>query len=261
MKKIITVSSFVLLIGAGCSSEKTTKTDEPKTVAVQKEKVKEKEKEKELTAKDIFTKATDNFKKEEHVTMTCDLNTKALNMSVDTKIKAQFEPNKGNSRTEMNMNDTNVIIFDVGGKIAAEVKDPNSGKFVPVPADQLNQVNANDFKTSKNTIEELEKTLQLTDKMKVEKDGDKYKLSFQLNGQEAKDYLFSVNANAKKTFERQQATVDSLHVEYIITKEFKIESIKTNAEMKANKDALQIVGDTKISYNEKFDPIQLPKGN
>ncbi|PEA52822.1 hypothetical protein CON64_21870 [Bacillus pseudomycoides] len=255
MKKIIAVSSFVLLIGAGCSSEKTVKTDEPKTVAVQKEK------EKELTAKDIFTKATDQFKKEEHVTMTCDLNTKALNMSVDTKVKAQFEPNKGNSRDEMNMNGTDFVVFDVGGKIAAEVKDPNSGKLIPVPVDKLNQVNANDFKTSKNTVAELEKTLQLTDKMKVEKDGDKYKLSFQLNGQEAKDYLISVNESAKTAFERQQATVDSLHAEYVMTKEFKIESSKVEAKMKAGKDNIQIIGDTKISYDEKFDPIQLPAGN
>ncbi|HDX9577277.1 TPA: hypothetical protein ROX88_000763 [Bacillus pseudomycoides] len=255
MKKIIAVSSFVLLIGVGCSSEKTAKTDEPKTVAVQKEK------EKELTAKDIFTQATDHFKKEEHVTMTCDLNTKVANMSIDTKMKAQFEPNKGNSRTEMNMNGTDFVVFDVGGKIAAEVKDPNSGKLISVPTNQLNQVKAYDFKTSKNTIAELEKTLQLTDKMKVEKNGEKYKLSFQLNGQEAKDYLISVNESAKTTFERQQATVDSLRAEYVITKEFKVESIKTNAEMKTDKDAIQIIGDTKISYNEKFDPIQLPEGN
>ncbi|MDC2865549.1 DUF6612 family protein [Bacillus sp. BP-3] len=257
MKKIIAVSSFVLLIGAGCSSEKTTKTEEPKTVSVQKEK----EKVKELTAKDIFTKATDYFKKAEHVTMTCDLNTKAANISIDTKVKAQSEPNKGNSRTEMNMNGTDFVVFDVGGKIAAEVKDPNSGKFISVPANQLNQMKAYDFKTSKNTIAELEKTLQLTDKMKVEKDGEKYKLSFQLNGQEAKDYLISVNESAKTTFERQQATVDSLHTEYVITKEFKVESIKTNAEMKTGKDTIQITGDTKISYDEKFDPIQLPEGN
>ncbi|ENQ3078439.1 hypothetical protein ACEOWG_001627 [Bacillus cereus] len=257
MKKIIAVSSFVLLIGAGCSSEKIVKTDEPKTVAVQKEK----EKAKELTAKDIFTKATDQFKKEEHVTMTGDLNTKVANMSQDTKIKAQIEPNKGNSRTEMNLNGTDLVILEVGEKIAAEVKDPNSGKLIPVTVDKLNQVNANDFKTAKNTIEELEKTLQLTDKVKVEKDGDKYKLSFQLNGQEAKDYLISVNENAKSTLEREGATVDSLHTEYVITKEFKVESIKTNAEMKAGKDTIQITGDTKISYDEKFDPIQLPEGN
>lgn len=259
MKKIIAVSSLALMVGivgVGCSSEKTaTKIDEPKTVSVQKEK------EKELAAKDIFKNAIDNFKKEEHVTMTCDMNTKALNMSTDTKMKSQFEPKKGNSRTETNIGGTDLVVFDVGGKIAAEVKDPNSGKFVPVPADRLNQVNANNFKTSKNTMEEFEKTLQLTDKMKVEKNGDTYKLSFQLNGQEAKDYLISVNENAKKIFERQQATVDSMHVEYIITKEFKLESIKTDAKMKMNKETVQIIGDTKISYDEKFDPIQLPEGN
>ncbi|PGZ97939.1 hypothetical protein COE51_12550 [Bacillus pseudomycoides] len=253
MKRIIAISSVALMVGlaTGCSNEKTAKTDEPKTASVQKEK--------ELAANDIFKKAIDEFKKEEQVTMTYDINIQALGTSKDMKMKSQLEPNKGNSRSEMNAEGTDAVVFDVDGKLAVEVKDPNSGQFITIPADQLNQINTNDLKISKNTMEEFDKALKMTDKMKVETVGDKYKLTLQLKGQEAKDLLMSINANAAKALEQQQATVDSMYVDYIITKEFKLESNKVDAKMKIDKETVKIIGDTKISYDEKFDPIQLPE--
>ena len=77
MKKTIFISSLVLAIslGVGCSNEKTTKTDEPKKEAMQKEK--------ELAAKDVFKKTNEAFKNEENVTMTYDVGIKAEGTEMD----------------------------------------------------------------------------------------------------------------------------------------------------------------------------------
>ncbi len=109
MKKIILISSLVLAIslGVGCSNEKTTKTDEPKKEAMQKEK--------ELAAKDVFKKTNEAFKNEENVTMTYDVGIKAEGTEMNIiKAKMQLEPKKKNSRSEMNVSGTDVVVYDCG---------------------------------------------------------------------------------------------------------------------------------------------------
>lgn len=112
------VSSLVLAIslGVGCSNEKTAKTDEPKKESVQKEK--------ELTAKDVFKKTNEAFKNEEHVTMTYGVGVKAEGTEMDiVKAKMQLEPKTKNSRSEMNISGTDVVVYTVDGKVAGEVKN------------------------------------------------------------------------------------------------------------------------------------------
>ena len=116
-EKIIFISSLVLAIslGVGCSNEKTAKTDEPKKESVQKEK--------ELTAKDVFKKTNEAFKNEEHVTMTYGVGVKAEGTEMDIlKAKMQLEPKTKNSRSEMNISGTDVVVYTVDGKVAGEVK-------------------------------------------------------------------------------------------------------------------------------------------
>ena len=115
-EKIIFVSSLVLAIslGVGCSNEKTAKTDEPKKNPFKKKK---------LTAKDVFKKTNEAFKNEEHVTMTYGVGVKAEGTEMDiVKAKMQLEPKTKNSRSEMNISGTDVVVYTVDGKVAGEVK-------------------------------------------------------------------------------------------------------------------------------------------
>ena len=133
MKKLLLISSIVLAVslGVGCSNEKTTKTDEPKKEAMQKEK--------ELAAKDVFKKTNEAFKNEEHVTMTYDVGIKAEGTEMNIlKAKMQLEPKTKNSRSEMNISGTDVVVYAVDGKVAGEVKNPNTGEVISVPEEQLN---------------------------------------------------------------------------------------------------------------------------
>ena len=97
------------------------------------------QKEKELTAKDVFNKANDAFKNEENVTMTYNVGIKdeVIEMNI-MKAKMQLEPKKKNSRSEMNVSGTEVIVYDVGGKVAGQVKNPNTGEVMSVPEEKLN---------------------------------------------------------------------------------------------------------------------------
>ena len=80
-------------------------------------------KEKELTAKDVFKKTNEAFKDEEHVTMTYGVGVKAEGTEMDIlKAKMQLEPKTKNSRSEMNISGTDVVVYTVDGKVAGEVK-------------------------------------------------------------------------------------------------------------------------------------------
>ncbi|PFK43201.1 hypothetical protein COI93_10265 [Bacillus cereus] len=88
----------------------------------------------------------------------------------------------------------------MNGKISVQVKDPNSDNYISVPAEQLN---ANELKTTKNILEDFDRTLKIADKMKAEKAGDKYKLTLELKGKEGTEVLKNIDANAQKVFEEQ----------------------------------------------------------
>ncbi|HFK1549370.1 DUF6612 family protein [Bacillus albus] len=251
MKKIIFVSSLVLTIslGVGCSNEKTAKTDEPKKESVQKEK--------ELAAKDVFKKTNEAFKNEEHVTMTYDVGIKAEGTEMDiVKAKMQLEPKTKNSRSEMNISGTDVVVYTVDGKVAGEVKNPNTGEVINVPEEQLN---AGGMKATQDIIDKLEVPEVVLDKMKMEKSGDKYKLKFTLKGQETESMLTSMDETQKKMLQAQNAKIEEVDAEYIITKDFKYESAKIDMIMSSNgKDKAHIITNAKYTSYEKFDPIQLP---
>ena len=190
MKKTIFISSLVLAIslGVGCSNEKTTKTDEPKKEAMQKEK--------ELAAKDVFKKTNEAFEHEENVTMTYDVGIKAEGTEMDIlKAKMQLEPKTKNSRSEINISGTDVVVYTVDGKVAGEVKNPNTGEVITVPEEQLN---AGGMKATQDIIDKLEVPAVVLDKMKMEKSGDKYKLKFTLKGQETESMLTSMDETQKK---------------------------------------------------------------
>ncbi|PFU21409.1 DUF6612 family protein [Bacillus cereus] len=251
MKKLILISSLVLAVGlgVGCSNEKTKKTDEPKKEAVQKEK--------ELTAKDVFNKANEAFKNEENVTMTYDVGIKAEGTEMNViKAKMQLEPKKKNSRSEMNVSGTEVVVYDVGGKIAGQLKNPNTGEVMSVPEEQLN---ANGMNTTQGMVDNLEIPSEILNKVKMEKSGDNYKLKFALKGQETESMLASMDEKQKKMLQGQNAKIEEIDGEYIITKDFKYESAKIDMVMSSNgEDKAHIITDAKFTSYDKFDPIQLP---
>ncbi|PEX76656.1 hypothetical protein COK36_22860 [Bacillus cereus] len=251
MKKLILISSLVLVVGlgVGCSNEKTKKTDEPKKEAVQKEK--------ELTAKDVFNKANEAFKNEENVTMTYDVGIKAEGTEMNViKAKMQLEPKKKNSRSEMNVSGTEVVVYDVGGKIAGQLKNPNTGEVMSVPEEQLN---ANGMNATQGMVDNLEIPSEILNKVKMEKSGDNYKLKFALKGQETESMLASMDEKQKQMLQGQNAKIEEIDGEYIITKDFKYESAKIDMVMSSNgEDKAHIITDAKFTSYDKFDPIQLP---
>ncbi|PEO13064.1 hypothetical protein CN562_12640 [Bacillus wiedmannii] len=251
MKKLILISSLVLAVGlgVGCSNEKTKKTDEPKKEAVQKEK--------ELTAKDVFNKANEAFKNEENVTMTYDVGIKAEGTEMNViKAKMQLEPKKKNSRSEMNVSGTEVVVYDVGGKIAGQLKNPNTGEVMSVPEEQLN---ANGMNATQGMVDNLEIPSEILNKVKMEKSGDNYKLKFALKGQETESMLASMDEKQKKMLQGQNANIEEIDGEYIITKDFKYESARIDMVMSSNgEDKAHIITDAKFTSYDKFDPIQLP---
>ncbi|PFJ33525.1 hypothetical protein COL01_20520 [Bacillus thuringiensis] len=251
MKKLILISSLVLAVGlgVGCSNEKTKKTDEPKKEAVQKEK--------ELTAKDVFNKANEAFKNEENVTMTYDVGIKAEGTEMNViKAKMQLEPKKKNSRSEMNVSGTEVVVYDEGGKIAGQLKNPNTGEVMSVPEEQLN---ANGMNATQGMVDNLEIPSEILNKVKMEKSGDNYKLKFALKGQETESMLASMDEKQKKMLQGQNAKIEEIDGEYIITKDFKYESAKIDMVMSSNgEDKAHIITDAKFTSYDKFDPIQLP---
>ncbi|MGA5743687.1 hypothetical protein ACPCZP_24710 [Bacillus bombysepticus] len=251
MKKLILISSLVLAVGlgVGCSNEKTKKTDEPKKEAVQKEK--------ELTAKDVFNKANEAFKNEENVTMTYDVGIKAEGTEMNViKAKMQLEPKKKNSRSEMNVSGTEVVVYDVGGKIAGQLKNPNTGEIMSVPEEQLN---ANGMNATQGMVDNLEIPSEILNKVKMEKSGDNYKLKFALKGQETESMLASMDEKQKQMLQGQNAKIEEIDGEYIITKDFKYESAKIDMVMSRNgEDKAHIITDAKFTSYDKFDPIQLP---
>ncbi|MFB6432565.1 hypothetical protein [Bacillus thuringiensis] len=251
MKKFILISSLVLAVGlgVGCSNEKTKKTDEPKKEAVQKEK--------ELTAKDVFNKANEGFKNEENVTMTYDVGIKAEGTEMNViKAKMQLEPKQKNSRSEMNVSGTEVVVYDVGGKIAGQLKNPNTGEVMSVPEEQLN---ANGMNATQGMVDNLEIPSEILNKVKMEKSGDNYKLKFALKGQETESMLASMDEKQKQMLQGQNAKIEEIDGEYIITKDFKYESAKIDMVMSSNgEDKAHIITDAKFTSYDKFDPIQLP---
>ncbi|PGW83002.1 DUF6612 family protein [Bacillus cereus] len=251
MKKLILISSLVLAVGlgVGCSNEKTKKTDEPKKEAVQKEK--------ELTAKDVFNKANEAFKNEENVTMTYDVGIKAEGTEMNViKAKMQLEPKKKNSRSEMNVSGTEVVVYDMGGKIAGQLKNPNTGEIMSVPEEQLN---ANGMNATQGMVDNLEIPSEILNKVKMEKSGDNYKLKFALKGQETESMLASMDEKQKQMLQGQNAKIEEIDGEYIITKDFKYESAKIDMVMSSNgEDKAHIITDAKFTSYDKFDPIQLP---
>ncbi|MGX5481367.1 DUF6612 family protein [Bacillus thuringiensis] len=251
MKKLILISSLVLAVGlgVGCSNEETKKTDEPKKEAVQKEK--------ELTAKDVFNKANEAFKNEKNVTMTYDVGIKAEGTEMNVmKAKMQLEPKKKNSRSEMNVSGTEVIVYDVGGKITGQVKNPNTGEVTSVPEEQLN---ANGMNAIQGMVDNLEIPWEILNKVKMEKNGDNYKLKFALKGQETESMLASMDEHQKQMLQGQNTKMEEIDGEYIITKDFKYESAKIDMVMSSNgKDKAHIITDAKFTSYDKFDPIQLP---
>ncbi|MEW4153791.1 hypothetical protein Q0N88_28630 [Bacillus thuringiensis] len=251
MKKFILISSLVLAVGlgVGCSNEKTKKTDEPKKEAVQKEK--------ELTAKDVFNKANEAFKNEENVTMTYDVGIKAEGTEMNViKAKMQLEPKQKNSRSEMNVSGTEVVVYDVGGKIAGQLKNPNTGEVMSVPEEQLN---ANGMNATQGMVDNLEIPSEILNKVKMEKSGDNYKLKFALKGQETDSMLASMDEKQKQMLQGQNAKIGEIDGEYIITKDFKYELAKIDMVMSSNgEDKAHIITDAKFTSYDKFDPIQLP---
>ncbi|MEC2706250.1 hypothetical protein [Bacillus thuringiensis] len=251
MKKFILISSLVLAVGlgVGCSNEKTKKTDEPKKEAVQKEK--------ELAAKDVFNKANEAFKNEENVTMTYDVGIKAEGTEMNViKAKMQLEPKQKNSRSEMNVSGTEVVVYDVGGKIAGQLKNPNTGEVMSVPEEQLN---ANGMNATQGMVDNLEIPSEILNKVKMEKSGDNYKLKFALKGQETESMLASMDEKQKQMLQGQNAKIEEIDGEYIITKDFKYESAKIDMVMSSNgEDKAHIITDAKFTSYDKFDPIQLP---
>ncbi|EJR55107.1 hypothetical protein IIO_05549 [Bacillus cereus VD115] len=251
MKKLILISSLVLAVGlgVGCSNEKTKKTDEPKKEAVQKEK--------ELTAKDVFNKANEAFKNEENVTMTYNVEIKAEGTEMNVmKTKMQLEPKKKNSRSEMNVSGTEVIVYDVGGQVTGQVKNPNTGEVMSVPEEQLN---ANGMNATQGMVDNLEIPSEILNKVKMEKSGENYKLKFALKGQETESMLASMDEKQKQMLQGSNAKIEEIDGEYIITKDFKYESAKIDMVMSSNgEDKAHIITDAKFTSYDKFNPIQLP---
>lgn len=215
------------------------------------------QKEKELTAKDVFNKANEAFKNEENVTMTYDVGIKAEGTEMNViKAKMQLEPKQKNSRSEMNVSGTEVVVYDVGGKIAGQLKNPNTGEVMSVPEEQLN---ANGMNATQGMVDNLEIPSEILNKVKMEKSGDNYKLKFALKGQETESMLASMDEKQKQMLQGQNAKIEEIDGEYIITKDFKYESAKIDMVMSSNgEDKAHIITDAKFTSYDKFDPIQLP---
>ncbi|MFP3326300.1 hypothetical protein R0K05_24935, partial [Planococcus sp. SIMBA_160] len=77
-------------------------------------------------------------------------------------------------RAEMKISGTDIITYEVDGKVAVQVKDPNTGESVAIPNDQFN---VDDVMVSKNLLNELDLPEALAKKMKAKKEGDTYKLT------------------------------------------------------------------------------------
>lgn len=71
--------------------------------------------------------------------MTYDVGIKAEGTEMNIlKAKMQLEPKKKNSRSEMNVSGTDVVVYAVDGKVAGQVKNPNTGEVISVLEEQLN---------------------------------------------------------------------------------------------------------------------------
>lgn len=209
------------------------------------------QKEKELTAKDVFNKANEAFKNEENVTMTYDVGIKAEGTEMNViKAKMQLEPKKKNSRSEMNVSGTEVVVYDVGGKIAGQLKNPNTGEIMSVPEEQLN---ANGMNATQGMVDNLEIPSEILNKVKMEKSGDNYKLKFALKGQETESMLASMDEKQKQMLQGQNAKIEEIDGEYIITKDFKYESAKIDMVMSSNgEDKAHIITDAKFTSYDKL---------
>ncbi|WP_242296769.1 MULTISPECIES: DUF6612 family protein [unclassified Bacillus cereus group] len=254
MKKIMIASSLLLTIGlgVGCSSDKVSKTDGPKTASVKKEK--------ELAAKDVFNKAYENLKNEEYVTLMQNMDIKADEQELSiVKAKIQIEPKTKSSRAEMNVSGTDIIIYGVKDHIVGQVKNPNTGEVISIPEEKLNISGMNAAKSVKENVEIPPEIVQ---KMKIEKSGDKYKLKLRLKGKDAESILGSIGETQKKALEAQNAKVEEIDAEYMITKDFKYESLRLDIVVSRNsKEKAHFMTDIKYTSYEKFDPIQLPATN
>ena len=188
--------------------------------------------------------------------MTYDVGIKAEGTEMNViKAKMQLEPKK-NSRSEMNVSGTEVVVYDVGGKIAGQLKNPNTGEVMSVPEEQLN---ANGMNATQGMVDNLEIPSEILNKVKMEKSGDNYKLKFALKGQETESMLASMDEKQKQMLQGQNAKIEEIDGEYIITKDFKYESAKIDMVMSSNgEDKAHIITDAKFTSYDKFDPIQLP---
>ena len=62
--------------------------------------------------------------------MAYDVEIKAEGTEMDVlKAKMQLEPKKKNSRSEMNVSGTDVVVYAVDGKVAGQVKNPKQEKL------------------------------------------------------------------------------------------------------------------------------------
>ena len=210
-----------------------------------------------INSEGCFNKANEAFKNEENVTMTYDVGIKAEGTEMNViKAKMQLEPKKKNSRSEMNVSGTEVVVYDVGGKIAGQLKNPNTGEIMSVPEEQLN---ANGMNATQGMVDNLEIPSEILNKVKMEKSGDNYKLKFALKGQETESMLASMDEKQKQMLQGQNAKIEEIDGEYIITKDFKYESAKIDMVMSSNgEDKAHIITDAKFTSYDKFDPIQLP---
>ena len=156
----------------------------------------------------------------------------------------------------MNVSGTEVVVYDVGGKIAGQLKNPNTGEIMSVPEEQLN---ANGMNATQGMVDNLEIPSEILNKVKMEKSGDNYKLKFALKGQETESMLASMDEKQKQMLQGQNAKIEEIDGEYIITKDFKYESAKIDMVMSSNgEDKAHIITDAKFTSYDKFDPIQLP---
>ncbi len=99
----------------------------------------------------------------------------------------------------MNVSGTEVVVYDVGGKIAGQLKNPNTGEIMSVPEEQLN---ANGMNATQGMVDNLEIPSEILNKVKMEKSGDNYKLKFALKGQETESMLASMDEKQKKNATR-----------------------------------------------------------
>lgn len=131
----------------------------------------------------------------------------------------------------MNVSGTEVVVYDVGGKIAGQLKNPNTGEIMSVPEEQLN---ANGMNATQGMVDNLEIPSEILNKVKMEKSGDNYKLKFALKGQETESMLASMDEKQKQMLQGQNAKIEEIDGEYIITKDFKYESAKIDMVMSSN---------------------------